>query len=794
MNKLFRRFVTLVLSVGPGIFAIGYTLGTGSVTSMSKAGSQFGFQLLWVLALSCVFSGVLMEAAGRYALVTGGTAANGCKRYLPGGKWLSIIMVVGVVIGQWFCLSGLVGLSSSAVYEGLRLFVPSLSESAYWPVLGIAIVILVAMYGLLWHGGYSFFEKILVLFVTLLGVSFLLSMFVVMPSAAEIATGLLPTIPEVPGSMLMIAAFVGTTMAAPTFVVRPLLVKSKGWTEKDMLHQRRDAIVGATLMFILSGSIMACAAGALHSRGFEVNDVLDMVITLEPVAGRFAVAFFLLGTLSAGLSSIFPICMVAPLLVGDYQNGEFDSRSKTFRILCAVACLLGLTVPVLGANPIVAQILTQVAQVFVLPLVIVVFATLVNKQDLMGEHRAGILLNAGLSIAFVFSLIISFIAIKGLGALLSSSVVTDESTALIPPESWMVCVTDQRYTQVGGGERIYSNARPGALLAINAAALPQLEVKHLASIPTSLIGPPTSVAITPNNRYALVTAAMQVDPNNSQKQIPDTRLSVVSLSDEVPTIVQSIELGFQPSGVDINAAGTRALVANRADGTVSLIEIMDSPEPVHLLGTFSVASPESSVSHVVFSPNGQRALITLNKADAVLYVSVENDEVNVLQRIEGRDGPYAADFSPEGGLAVIGNVDDGTVTVLKVEVDHVEAYDTIPIGILAEGVDISPDGRWLAVNCLDNSNQSPENPAYRSSGMVMLLERQGSTFVACDLIRVGGIPQAAVFTPDSRYLGVASNTEQDIRFYEISKHRLRDTRINVACPGGPAAMRIANHF
>ncbi|MCF7817313.1 MAG: Nramp family divalent metal transporter [Kiritimatiellales bacterium] len=414
MNNLLKKISVGLLSVGPGIFAIGYTVGTGSVTAMTKAGSQFGMQLLWVLALSCLFSWVLMEAAGRFALVTGDTAVHGCRKHLPGGKWLALLMVIGVVTGQWCCLSGLVGLSSTAMYEGLRLFVPSLGENTYWPVLGIATVLMVVMYGLLWHGGYSFFEKILVFFVTLLGVSFIVSMFVVMPSASDVAKGFIPRIPHMPGATLMVAAFVGTTMAAPTFVVRPLLLKAKGWGKDDLRKQSIDAATGALLMFIISGSIMACAAGALFSRGLEIHNVLDMVQTLEPVAGKYAVALFLVGTLSAGLSSIFPICMVAPLLVSDYRKGEFDSGSKLFRILCAIACVLGLTIPALGANPIAAQIATQVSQVFILPLVIGIFFVLVNRRSLMGEHRAGPLLNGAMIIAFAFSLVISLIAVKGL--------------------------------------------------------------------------------------------------------------------------------------------------------------------------------------------------------------------------------------------------------------------------------------------------------------------------------------------------------------------------------------------
>ncbi len=81
-----ERLKRLLSIVGPGIFAIGYTIGTGSVTSMAKAGADYGLGLLWVLALSCLFSGVLMSAYGRFAAVTGETALHGIVRFLPGGR------------------------------------------------------------------------------------------------------------------------------------------------------------------------------------------------------------------------------------------------------------------------------------------------------------------------------------------------------------------------------------------------------------------------------------------------------------------------------------------------------------------------------------------------------------------------------------------------------------------------------------------------------------------------------------------------------------------------------------
>lgn len=412
-----QRLLRLLLIFGPGIFCVGYTIGTGSVTTMIQTGSTYGLRYLWVVALSCLFCGFLMEAYGRFALVTGKTTIQAFREHF--GKPVAWLVLGMVVLGQWCCLSGLVGLSSEAIYQLLRMYFPGLeSVDRYVFVLGTAACVMLAVYILLWFGNYSRLEKILVLLVTFLGLSFIVSNFMVPPHFSQVMKGLLPC--NIQGAELLVASLVGTTLAAPTFVVRPLLLRGKGWTKTDLKLQTRDVCFSAFLMFLVSGSIMCCATGAIYNHGGKpIEQVMDMVETLRPLAGSGAVLIFLIGLISAGLSSIFPIVMVAPLLIGDYRDGELEVQTPTFRILAAFVCCIGLTVPILGANPIFAQILTQVAQVFVLPLVIALMMVLINRRTLMGEHRAGVVLNLGLFLAFCFSLVISYQGIQALKQIFS---------------------------------------------------------------------------------------------------------------------------------------------------------------------------------------------------------------------------------------------------------------------------------------------------------------------------------------------------------------------------------------
>ncbi|WP_010519999.1 Nramp family divalent metal transporter [Croceivirga radicis] len=415
LPPIFKKILGLILSFGPGIFAIGYTIGTGSVTSMTVAGSTYGMQLLWVLVLSCLFSGVLIYAYGQYALVTGETGLFAFRKHLKYGKLMALLVLVGISFGQWNSLMGILGISASIVQEILAIYIPAIKTIGINVVFIIAAVIIVTMYLLLLKGKYTFFEKILVIFVTIMGFSFLFSLFLVHPLPVEVIQGLIPSIPQVEGGKMMVAAFVGTTMASATFLSRPLFVKGKGWTlEANGAQQKKDAIIAAILVFAISGAIMAVACGALFHEGRGVKTVLDMVGVLEPVAGKFALTLFFFGTLSAGLSSIFPCLLIAPILLADYQSGALDTKSKQFKTITAIACLFALIGPAIGANAIEVQILSQVFNVFVLPLVVAGILYLMNFTTVMAKHRPHWALNLIMVAALLFACVISYNGIVAL--------------------------------------------------------------------------------------------------------------------------------------------------------------------------------------------------------------------------------------------------------------------------------------------------------------------------------------------------------------------------------------------
>ena len=91
-------FRQLVASLLPGIFLIGYNVGTGSITAMSKAGAVFGMDLLWAVLLSCLMVYYLMSLCSRFTIVTGLTLIEGIRRYIHPG--VAIFFLVGRSVAQ----------------------------------------------------------------------------------------------------------------------------------------------------------------------------------------------------------------------------------------------------------------------------------------------------------------------------------------------------------------------------------------------------------------------------------------------------------------------------------------------------------------------------------------------------------------------------------------------------------------------------------------------------------------------------------------------------------------------
>ena len=407
--NLLKRGAAFWATIIPGLFLIAYNIGTGSITTMASSGAEFGMSLTWALLLSCVFTYFLVIAFSKYTMVTGNTALWGFRTHF--GKSVTIFILLALLLSEMFSSVGIMGVVTEVLREWSK---PLTANGEGFNQVILACIFCALLYYTFWQGRQSFFEKILSIFVFIMGLCFLLTMFIVIPDPGDIIAGMVPKIPEGTNSFMIVAGMVGTTMGAILYVVRSILISEKGWKISDMKIQRRDAIVSVGMMFVLSFAIMACAAGTLFPEGLRIYNAIDMVKLMEPLAGRLAISIFVAGIVSAGLSTLFPIILLGPWLICDYLGIKRDMTTKWARALVLVCALSGLYVPVFGGRPVFIMIFSQSLMAIATPLIIGLMMILLNRRVIMGDHAAKIGQNIIYGIIFIFSVIMAIFGIKGI--------------------------------------------------------------------------------------------------------------------------------------------------------------------------------------------------------------------------------------------------------------------------------------------------------------------------------------------------------------------------------------------
>lgn len=393
-------------SLTPGIFIIGYVVGTGSVTTMSSAGASYGMSLTWTLALASMFTHLMIVGISRLTIISGETLLHLFRRHF--GIPVTVLIVVSLAATQ---LTSIIGVMAIVV-DVLREWSANALGISIDP-LGAAVGFTVLLLSLYWVGRHAFFLKVLASLVGVMGLAFFFTAGTVLPDFRELAAGFVPSIPDSGNPRLLIAGMVGTTMASVVLFTRSVLVKEEGWQVRQLPHVTRDSAFSMTVLFFINAAIMACAAGTLHRQGMEIDAAIDMVKTLEPLAGGLAAGGFVIGIVAAGLSSLFPNYLLGPGMVADFLGLPRDMGRRAFRAMVVGASLFGLVVPVLGGSPVQIMIASQAVSPVAMPLLALFVLILLNKKGVVGDLRPTLALNAGLCVTVVFSFYMCLIALAG---------------------------------------------------------------------------------------------------------------------------------------------------------------------------------------------------------------------------------------------------------------------------------------------------------------------------------------------------------------------------------------------
>jgi DNA-binding beta-propeller fold protein YncE len=361
----------------------------------------------------------------------------------------------------------------------------------------------------------------------------------------------------------------------------------------------------------------------------------------------------------------------------------------------------------------------------------------------------------------------------------------------------MIVGNDEKILWDDQGKPVLSPPGKDSVLIVDLAD--PLDPKIIANLPlkNSVVGPPVNLDIDPTGTIALVADSVNViKDGDALKQVPDDKVHVIDLKASPPKAVSTLTVGKQPSGLSISPAGNLALVANREDKSISVLSIKGTE--VKLIDTVPMGE---SVSHVTFTPDGKRALAVKFPAHKLTVLDVAGDKVTPT-KTELPTGlwPYNVAVAPGGKIALTsdnggagssdGSVD--TVSVIDLEAQPPRIIDRVVVGDGPEGLAISPKGDVAASAILAGSNNKPAY-FYHRNGFVSVLRIDDKKVAKIKEVEVGGLPEAAVFTPDGQYLLVGNYLDQDFSILQVKGADITDTGKRFKVPGHPASARMSPH-
>lgn len=367
-------------SLGPAIITAALVLGPGSLTVSSIIGANFGYHLIWAIALAAIFMMVFTEMSARIGMSTNQTLLTTIRQKY--GKVVTILIGIGAFLVTASFQAG------NAIGSGVALNVLTGISQDLWTIL----FTLFAMSLLLFKDFYKVLEKLMLVLVAIMLFSFVTTLIIAKPSLSGIAQGLVPSIPS--GSLLLMIALFATTFSIVGAFYQSYLVQEKGWNKSNMKEGIRESYSGIIVLGLISGVVMMSAAAVLLPQGIAIGSVADMGKSLEPLYGNWATTIFMIGLWGAAVSSLTGNATIGGALLADALGLGSKLNDKAVRYCIIAVMAIGAIVAVaFGRIPIQLITLAQAVTIIVVPLIGIVLYMVANDKKVMGEFNNSITKN-----------------------------------------------------------------------------------------------------------------------------------------------------------------------------------------------------------------------------------------------------------------------------------------------------------------------------------------------------------------------------------------------------------------
>lgn len=368
----------LLRYIGPGLLITVGFIDPGNWASNLAAGAEYGYLLLWMVTLSTIMLILLQHNAAHLGIVTGLCLSEAATRYLP--KWLARPLLATAVLAA--VATSLAEILGGAIALQLLFGLP----------LWLGSVLMAALCSwLLRSNSYSKLEKIIIGFVSLIGLSFLAELVMVPLDWGAAARGwVTPSLPQ--GSLLVVMSVLGAVVMPHNLFLHSEVIQSRQWHLEDEAVIKRqlnfeflDTLFSMSIGWAINSAMILVAAAVFYTQQIKVDDLAQATDMLRPLLGSSAASLFALALLFAGISSTATAGMAGGSIFAGIFGEAYDVQDYHSWHGVLLTYWLAVAIILFIDDPFTGLIYSQMALSVQLPLTIALLIYLTSSKRVMGK-------------------------------------------------------------------------------------------------------------------------------------------------------------------------------------------------------------------------------------------------------------------------------------------------------------------------------------------------------------------------------------------------------------------------
>ena len=365
--------------IGPGLIVTVGFIDPGNWASNLAAGSDFGYYLLWMVTLSTVMLIFLQHNVAHLGIVTGLCLSEAISTYIK-PKPAKIILFSAMLASISTSLAEILG---GAIALEMLFGIPIKIGS---------IITLITVVALLFTNSYKTIEKVIIAFVSIIGLSFLYELSLVnIDWQLAAKSWIVPTFPK--NSMLIIMSVLGAVVMPHNLFLHSEVIQSRQWNKEDdniikkeLKYEFLDTLFSMGIGWAINSAMILLAAATFYNAGVSVSTIEQAKKLLEPLLGSNAAVVFSIALLFSGISSTTTSGMAAGSIFAGAFKEPFDIKDNHSRLGVMISLVFAVLIIFFISDPFKGLIVSQVILSVQLPITIFSQVYLTSSKKVMGKY------------------------------------------------------------------------------------------------------------------------------------------------------------------------------------------------------------------------------------------------------------------------------------------------------------------------------------------------------------------------------------------------------------------------